>query len=164
MRHGYFGRKLSRTKNERRRLFQGLVRDLIKHGTIRTSSAKAKAVKPLVDTLVTKARRGTRQDVSGIWAVLDDKKLTGQLVEEGKTRFAGRSSGFTRIIKLGARVGDAGEEVLLQFVDECVVAETVKPMTKATAEKKETAMKPAKKETKPKEAAKPKARKPKATK
>ena len=165
MRHGYFGRKLSRTKNERRRLFQGLVRDLIKHGTIRTSAAKAKAVKPLVDTLVTKARRGTNQDIIGILSVLDDKKLTGQLVEEGKTRFAGRSSGFTRIIRLGARVGDAGEEVLLQFVDERVVVEAVTPATKGTPEKKEAAAKPAKKEIKPKEVVKPKTvRKPKAKK
>jgi large subunit ribosomal protein L17 len=164
MRHNIFGRQLSRTKNERRRLFQSLVRELIKHGTIRTSVAKAKAVRPIVDRLVTKAKKGTHQDIKGILSVLADKNLTQQLVEEGKTRFANRQSGFTRMIKLGARVGDAGEEVLLQFVDERVVVEAVKPANKSVAEKKEKATQPVKKETKPKEVVKPKVRKPRAKK
>lgn len=162
MRHGYFGRKFSRTTNERRRLFQSLVREVIVHGTIRTSLAKAKAVQPIIDKLVTKAKRGTNQDVTRIDAVLADRKMTNMLLEEAKTRFANRTSGFTRIIKLGTRVGDAGEEALLQFVDERVVVETVKPAAKAVVEKK-APVAPAKKQV-TKEVAKPKARKPKAKK
>lgn len=126
MRHAVFGRKLSRTKNERRRLFQGLARDLIVHGAIRTTLAKAKAVQPLVEKLITKAKYGEHIDVVQIQRVLDTRQLTEQLLADAKTRFFGRTSGFTKIVKMGKRLGDAAEEVLLSFVDERVVAEVVK--------------------------------------
>lgn len=115
MRHSYFGRKLSRTKNERRRLLQGLARDLIKRGSIKTTLAKAKAVQPMVEKLVTLAKKGSVGEVEKVLASKDIEKL---LLADVKTRFAGRNSGFTRIIKLGKRLGDATEEVFLQFVDE----------------------------------------------
>lgn len=126
MRHRVYGRKLSRTKNERRRLFCGLARDLIVHGTIRTTLAKAKAVQPLIEKLITKAKLGEHIDRIQILRVLDDRPLTEQLLTDAKTRFAGRASGFTKIVKLGKRLGDATEEVLLAFIDERVVAEVVK--------------------------------------
>jgi len=114
MRHSVFGRKLSRTKNERRRLFQGLTRDLIIHGSIRTTLAKAKAVAPLVEKLVTLAKKGSAKEVK---KVLASKDIEKSLLADAKTRFAGRNSGFTRIIRLGKRQGDATEEVLFQLVD-----------------------------------------------
>ncbi len=114
MRHSYFGRKLSRTKNERRRLFQGLARDLILRGTIKTTLGKAKAVQPLVEKLVTLAKKGQARGVKKELASKDIEKI---LLQDAKTRFANRTSGFTRIVKLGKRLGDATEEVLLQFVD-----------------------------------------------
>lgn len=126
MRHSVFGRKLSRTKNERRRLLQSLARDAIIHGSIRTTLAKAKAVQPMVEKLVTLAKKGSKGEVEKILASKDIEKL---LHDDVKTRFANRSSGFTRIIKLGKRLGDATEEVFLQFVDERVEAEVVKPKT-----------------------------------
>lgn len=118
MRHRYFGRKLSRTKNERRRLFQGLVRDLIRHGSIRTTLAKAKAVAPLVEKLVTRAKKDGSGARIAIKRVISDKETEKLLAADAAGRFAGRTSGFTRIVKLGPRTGDAAEEVLLQFVDE----------------------------------------------
>ncbi len=124
MRHSVFGRGLSRTKNERRRLLQGLARDVIVRGSIKTSLAKAKAVQPLVEKLVTLAKKGSVREVEKVLASKDIEKL---LNNDAKTRFANRNSGFTRIIKLGKRLGDATEEVLLQFVDVRVVAEVVKP-------------------------------------
>lgn len=127
MRHAVFGRKLSRTKNERRRLFQGLARDIIVHGTIRTTLAKAKAVQPLVEKLITKAKNGEHIDIVQVQRVLDNRQLTQQLLADAKTRFGMRTSGFTKIVKLGKRLGDATEAVLFSFVDERVVAEVVKP-------------------------------------
>lgn len=124
MRHSVFGRKLSRSKNERRRLLQGLARDVIIHGSIRTSLAKAKAVQPMVEKLVTMAKNGSVQEMEKILAHKDIEKM---LIDDAKTRFAKRASGFTRIIKLGKRLGDATEEVFLQFVDVRVIAEVVKP-------------------------------------
>ena len=133
MRHAVFGRKLSRTKNERRRLFQGLARDLLVHGAVRTTLAKAKAVQPLVEKLITKAKQGEHIDVVQVQRVLDNRQLTQQLFADAKTRFSGRTSGFTKIVKMGKRLGDAAEEVLFSFVDdlpagrqERVVAEVVK--------------------------------------
>ncbi len=122
-----FGRKFSRTKNERKRLLAGLARSVIVRGSIKTTLAKAKGVQPMVEKLVTKAKAGGEANRRRLMQVIDDKAVIGQLLEDAKTRFANRNSGFTRIIRLGARVGDAAEEVLLQFVDERVVAEVVVP-------------------------------------
>jgi len=127
MRHSVFGRKLSRTKNERRRLLQGLVRDLLIHGTIKTSLPKAKAARPIVEKLITKAKDGSRASLNQIEKVLASKDIESALLADAKTRFASRTSGFTRIIHLGKRLGDATEEVLFQLVDERVKVEVVKP-------------------------------------
>jgi large subunit ribosomal protein L17 len=125
MRHSVFGRKLSRTKNERRRLFAGLIRDLLIRNQIVTTVAKAKAVQPLVEKLITKAKSGTETDRRRVDAVLTDRKITSQLFEYAKTRFASRSSGFTRVIKLGIRKGDSTNTAVLSFVDEKVVVEQI---------------------------------------
>ncbi|MBI3955886.1 50S ribosomal protein L17 [Candidatus Gottesmanbacteria bacterium] len=116
MRHSVFGRKLSRTKNERRRLLQGLARELIRRGSIRTTMARAKAVRPLVEKLVVRAKKGTSAGKSAIKRVLSDKQTEKLLLGDAQTRFAARGSGFTRIIKLGPRTGDAAEEAILQFI------------------------------------------------
>ena len=151
MHHAVYGRKLSRTKNERRRLLQGLVRDLIIHGTIKTTDAKAKAVRPLVERLITQAKGGTRADLSQIEKTIASKDIEKMLISDVKTRFAKRTSGFTRIIKLGARLGDSTEEVLFQLVDERIVTEVVQPKAKkvevAKVEEK-VAKKPTKKTVK----------------
>lgn len=135
MRHRYFGRKLSRTKNERRRLFAGLVRDLIIRDRITTSVAKAKAVQPIIEKLITKARKGTEAARRQMIAMLPDTSVIKTLTEEAKTRFSGRSSGFTRITKLGKRLGDSTDIAILSFVDERVKAEVVKSVSPADAPK-----------------------------
>lgn len=121
MRHAVYGRKLSRTKNERRRLLQAFVREIIRRGSIRTTLAKAKAVQSLVEKLVTKAKAGSSAARIAISRVVSDKATEKALLADAGTRFAARTSGFTRIVKLGPRPGDAAEEVLLQFVDEKVL-------------------------------------------
>ncbi len=130
MRHSVFGRKFSRTKNERKRLLQGLVRDVLIRGSIRTSLPKAKAAQPMIEKLITKAKDGSQASVNQIEKVLASKDIERTLFADAKTRFAGRVSGFTRIIRLGKRLGDATEEVLLQIVDEKVLAEVVRPKVK----------------------------------
>lgn len=131
MRHSVFGRQLSRNKNERRRLLQGLARDLIHHGLVHTTLAKAKAVQPMIEKLVTSAKKsfgGLHTDAQRqqVRKVLSDKDTEYLLIADAGTRFAKRQSGFTRIVKVGPRMGDNAEEVMLQFVDERVVAEVVK--------------------------------------
>lgn len=130
MRHSVYGRKLSRTKNERRRLFAGLVRDLLTHNRITTTVAKAKAVQPMVEKLVTKAKEGSDANFRRVMAILTDRTLVKQLFDDAKTRFAGRTSGFTRIVKAGRRLGDATQTAILSFVDERVIAQTIAPSAK----------------------------------
>jgi large subunit ribosomal protein L17 len=146
MRHSVFGRKFSRTKNERRRLFAGLVRDLLIRDRITTTVAKAKAVQPIIEKLITKAKKGTDAHKRQVVAVLTDRPLTEALFEQAKTRFSSRTSGFTRIIKVGRRLGDATNTAMLSFVDEKIVTEVIKPK-KAEAEPatKETPVKAQKK-------------------
>ena len=117
MRHGYFGRKLSRTKNERRRLFMVLMRSLIVHGRIRTTEAKAKAIAPAMDRLITAVKNGSSAGINEVRKTLANEPVVRTLRDMVKTRFGGRTSGYTRMIKLGKRRGDAAEVVLLEFVD-----------------------------------------------
>ncbi len=147
MRHSVFGRKLSRTANERQQLFAGLVRDLFLHGAVTTTLAKAKAVQPIAERLITKAKDGSEVARRRVLRIMDDRTLVKSLFEDAKTRFSGRTSGYTRIIKLGKRLGDASDVAMLSFVDEKVVAEVVVPKKADTvkSEKKTESMK----ETKP---------------
>ena len=140
MRHSVFGRKLSRTKNERRRLFWGLLRDLVLRGKIETTKAKAKAVQPLIEKLITKAKKGTGA-ARRIERIIPDKKVVKSLLDQAATRFAKRTSGYTRIVKLGSRLGDNTETVFLEFVDEEVRVEQLTPR-KAVAEEKKILSQP----------------------
>jgi large subunit ribosomal protein L17 len=136
MRHSVFGRKFSRTKNERKQLLQGLVRDLLIHGEIKTSLPKAKASQPMIEKLITKAKDGSRASLNQIEKVLASRDIENALIADAKTRFGSRSSGFTRIVHLGKRLGDSTEEVLFQLVDEKVIVEVVKPAKVKTADVK----------------------------
>jgi len=125
MNHSVFGRKLSRTKNERKRLFANLMRDLIIHGKIVTSRAKAKAVQPMMEKLVTKAKRGNDTDRRHILSILPYGEVVDRLLADAKDRFSQRNSGFTRVIRMGAGRSDNAEEAMLSFVDEAVKREKV---------------------------------------
>ncbi len=150
MNHSVFGRKLSRTKNERKRLFSNLIRDLIFHGKIITSRAKAKAVQPLVEKLVTKAKRGSDADRRNILAILPYGEVVDTLLADAKDRFSQRNSGFTRVVRMGVARSDNSEEAMLSFVDEGIqrvpqiYEKKVKENTGDVKDKKEP-MKPIKK-------------------
>jgi len=136
MHHRVFGRKFSRTKNERRRLFQGLVRELVRGGKIRTTLARAKATRGLIDKLVSKAKQGDQLGKLAVEKILADKILVEKLVAESKTRFSARTSGFTRIIRIGSRAGDAAEIVILTWVD-ALPTPQVKPTEIKASQKQE---------------------------
>src|SRR5919206_647987 len=117
MRHAKKRNKLSRDAAHRRSLFANLAKQLIEHERIRTSQAKAKAVKPEVEQLITLAKRGDlharRQALS---ALGQDKFVVHKLFEEVAPRYDGRDGGYTRILKLGPRKSDATEMVYLELV------------------------------------------------
>lgn len=125
MNHGVYGRKLSRSKNERKRLFASLVREVVLHDRIVTSLAKAKAVQPLVEKLVTRAKKGTDADRRLILKVVPYKDIADRLMADAKDRFSTRTSGFTRIVRLGIVRSDGSREAMLSFVDAAVVRQEV---------------------------------------
>jgi large subunit ribosomal protein L17 len=117
MRHGKTRHKLSRDASHRRSLLRNLSRELIQHERIQTSQAKAKAVKPQVERLITLAKRGDlharRQALSTLG---QDKFVVHKLFEEVAPRYSERPGGYTRIVKLGPRRSDSTEMVYLELV------------------------------------------------
>ena len=117
MRHRKTRHKLSRDAAHRRLLLRNLSRELIEHERIKTTQAKAKAVKPEVEQLITLAKRGDLHARRQALAALDQDKFTvHKLFEEIAPRYAGRSGGYTRIVKLGPRRSDSTEMVFLELV------------------------------------------------
>jgi large subunit ribosomal protein L17 len=117
MRHAKQRNKLSRDSAHRRALLRNLSREVIQHERITTSQAKAKAVKPEVERLITLAKRGDlharRQALSELG---QDKFLVHKLFEEVAPRYSDRTGGYTRIVKLGPRHSDSTEMVFLELV------------------------------------------------
>jgi large subunit ribosomal protein L17 len=117
MRHQRTRHKLSRSASHRKALLRNLCREVIDHERIQTTEAKAKAVKPEVEKLITLAKRGDlharRQALS---ALGQDKFVVYKLFEEVAPRYSERPGGYTRILKLGPRRSDATEMVLLELV------------------------------------------------
>lgn len=117
MRHARQRHKLSRDASHRKALLRNLSRELIEHERIRTSQAKAKAVKPEVEKMITLAKRGDLHARRLLLARLgQDKFMVHKLVEEIAPRYAERPGGYTRIVKLGPRRSDSTEMVFLELV------------------------------------------------
>ena len=117
MRHQRKRRQLSRDSAHRKSLLANLSKEVIEHERIRTTEAKAKAVKPELEKLITLAKRGDlharRQALS---ALGQDKFVVYKLFEEIAPRYTERPGGYTRILKLGPRKSDSTEMVFLELV------------------------------------------------
>ncbi len=117
MRHRRDRRKLSRDSAHRRALFMNLSREVLNHERIKTTEAKAKAVKPEVEKLITLAKRGDLHARRQAMARLgQDKFVVYKLFEEIAPRYSERPGGYTRILKLGPRQSDATEMALIELV------------------------------------------------
>ena len=117
MRHQRTRHQLSRSASHRRSLLRNLAKEVIDHERIKTTEAKAKAVKPEVEKLITLAKRGdlhSRREA--LSALGQDKFVVYKLFEEVAPRYADRPGGYTRILKLGPRPSDATEMVYLELV------------------------------------------------
>ncbi len=117
MRHGKQKGKLSRDSAHRKSLMMNLSREVIDHERIQTTEAKAKAVKPELERLITLAKRGDQHSRRQAMARLgQDKFIVYKLFEEIAPRYAERPGGYTRILKLGPRKSDSTEMVFLELV------------------------------------------------
>lgn len=117
MRHRVAGRRLNRSVGHRRALYRNLVTELFRHERIRTTEAKAKAVRAEAEKLITVAKR---QDVHArrqVAAVLTDEAVVRRLMDELAPRYQERPGGYTRLVHLGQRLGDGAPMVLLTLVE-----------------------------------------------
>jgi large subunit ribosomal protein L17 len=119
VRHQRKGRKLGRDSAHRKALFSNLAAALFEHGRIRTTEAKAKELRPIVERLVTLARRDAGDVAAQRQAVafLRSKDAVHNLFHRVAPRFTERPGGYTRIVKLGPRPGDSAPMAYLEFVD-----------------------------------------------
>ena len=117
MRHRRAGKKLGRDSAHRKALYSNLAGALIEHGRIKTTEAKAKAVKPFAEQMITLGKRGDLHARRLALAELRSQDVVHQLFADVAPRFADRPGGYTRIVRLGPRNGDAAEMVYLELVD-----------------------------------------------
>jgi large subunit ribosomal protein L17 len=117
MRHRRAGKKLGRDSAHRKALYSNLAGALIEHGRIKTTAAKAKAVKPFAEQMITLGKRGDLHARRLALAELRSQDVVHQLFADVAPRFVDRPGGYTRIVKLGPRNGDAAEMVFLELVD-----------------------------------------------
>lgn len=124
MRHRRTGRKFGRDASHRKALFSNLAGSLFEHGRIRTTEAKAKELRPIAEQLITLARKDPGDVAAQRQAVayLRSKDAVHRLFHEVAPRFTERPGGYTRIIKLGPRPGDAAPMAYIELVDHEPVA------------------------------------------
>jgi large subunit ribosomal protein L17 len=132
MRHQRAGRKLGRDSAHRKALYANLAGALIEHGRIKTTEAKAKEVRPIVEKMITLGKRGDVHAHRQAVAFLRSKPIAHKLFAEVAPRFADRPGGYTRVVKLDPRQGDAASMAYLEFVD-YVPERRAAPVTAAPA-------------------------------
>lgn len=121
------GKKISRNTNQRKSLFRSLINELIIRGRIETTESKAKAVRGLTEKLITKGKNGTLHARRIIGAFLQNKLAVKKIVEDLGPIFRNRPGGYTRITRLGSRLGDNAPVVRLELLEN--------PSSKTSAEK-----------------------------
>ena len=117
MRHKVDGRKLGRTSGHRRALYRNMVTDLLNHGKITTTEAKAKEVRGLAEKMITLGKKSGLPSYRQALSFIIDKKVTEKVFTELAPRYAERPGGYTRITKLGPRLGDGAPMVQLELVE-----------------------------------------------
>ena len=123
MRHGVAGHHLGRNTAQRKALFRNLVRELYLHERIITTAAKARSIRADAEKLITKAKHGVSSEAYRVHAqrqvvaYLNDKTVAKKVFDEFAPRYAARNGGYTRMIKIGKRHGDAADMVVLELVD-----------------------------------------------
>ena len=120
MKKNIFGRQFKRDANERKALFKNLLTALVVNEKIKTTDAKAKAIKAAADKLVTKAKKGGRDAYRGLEAEVHHDAVV-KLIDDLAGRFAARNGGYTRIVKMGKRVADNAPMSVIEWVEKAAV-------------------------------------------
>ena len=143
MRHNVKGRKLSRTASHRKATLISLITSLLKYKRIKTTLAKAKETRGFAEKLVTKARKGDLHAKKQVMDLIKDKEVVKELFSEIIPKIGDRPGGYTRVVKLGNRMGDAAQMAIIELVDynEVVTARAEQQKEKREAKAKDKAEK-----------------------
>ena len=136
MRHLKAGRKLGRSSAHRNSLYRNLVAELLRHDRIKTTDEKAKEVRRFADRMVTLGKRGTLDARRRAAAFLRDPKVVRRLFSDVAPRFTDRAGGYTRIVKLGQRAGDAAKVSMIELTGTSETVERQKKKRKRGARAK----------------------------
>lgn len=148
MRHRVKGRKLSRTHSHRAALLNSLATSLLKHKRIKTTLAKAKEARRHVEALITKAKRNDLHARRHVMRFVHDKEVVKELFNEVVPKIGERPGGYTRVVKIGSRIGDAAPMAILELVDYNDVITSKAKEQQEKREAKKEAKEKAKKEEK----------------
>ena len=147
MRHKFGYRKLNKTGEHRKALFQNMLNSLIKYEQIITTLPKAKELKPKIDKIITLGKNANLSKKKDLFSKLQDKNSVKKIYETLSKRYANRKGGYSRVLKAGFRTGDDAPMAVIELVDRDVNAIKIDKPKKAESGKKE-------KETLPKAATK----------
>lgn len=156
MRHRWGGRKLGRTSSHKRALMRTMVTEFFEHEKLVTTVCKAKELRPVAEKMITLGKRDSLHARRQALAFLRTKPVVFKLFDSLAPRFAERNGGYTRILRLGTRVGDAAEMAMLEFVDAEAQAKRKKESEKKAAPAKPKPAEAASAATEPKETKEPK--------
>ncbi len=117
MRHRHGGRKLNRTSSHRRAMFRNMATALLKHEQIRTTLPKAKALRGVVERMITLGKRGDLHARRQALGYLNDETVVRKLFDTLGPRYTERPGGYTRVLKAGFRYGDSAPMALIELVD-----------------------------------------------
>lgn len=153
MRHQLSGRQLSRNAPHRWAMLRNMAASLLRHETIRTTVPKAKELRRVVEPLITLGKSDSEANRRRAFAQLRDDEVVAKLFEDLGPRFRARAGGYTRILKMDPRPGDAAPMALMQLVDKAASAEATASEEDAKPAKKKAAKTPKKKAAKADESA-----------
>jgi large subunit ribosomal protein L17 len=139
MRHRNSGKRLGRNTSHRKAMLRNMITSLLEHEKITTTDARAKELRPVTEKLITLAKRGDLHARRQASEVIRDRKTVAKLFERLAPRYADRPGGYTRIIKLGHRLGDNAALSMISLVEEACVPKTRKKAPKAAATPKPAA-------------------------
>ena len=139
MRHRKSGVKLNRTTSHRQAMFRNMVTSLLKYDRIKTTDAKAKELRRWADHIVTLAKRGDLHARRMAMSIVREKDVVHKIFEEAPKRFGSISGGYTRIVKIGRRPGDAAAMTLVELVSSDMAKPTKAKKAQTKAEDKAVA-------------------------
>jgi large subunit ribosomal protein L17 len=130
MRHNKAGRRLGRTTSHRTAMFRNMVTSFLQHERITTTDAKAKELRPIAEKMITLGKKGDLSAVRQAASFIRDKKVVTKLFAVIAPRYKQRDGGYTRIIKIGQRLGDSSPLSVIELVEEEIKKKEVKKKTK----------------------------------